>query len=271
MNVALQRLFVASQPPDQAFRIEIARVRERPIKMNGRDDPVAILGAQQSAQRCQMSGGNHAPGNRFAMKEAHVLRFRFDGMSDRVSEVEDAPQSALALVGGNDFGLDADGPGDQLIHYCRRHRQHLPGTLGHEIEYCPIADDAAFQHLKKSGPELTFRKCRGQVGIDQHGKRLVETSNQVLAGYQVHARFPPYRRIHLREQSRGNLQNRNAAHENRGEETRYIGHNPATETDHDTSAVSVALEHLLGKLLHGRKPLVLFAAGKKQNFRRAPV
>ena len=67
-----------------------------------------------AALRGDADGGEHAPGDCFAVQQLLVFRGGFDGVAQRVAEVEQHAQAGFALVGGDDFGLDADAGGDDF-------------------------------------------------------------------------------------------------------------------------------------------------------------
>ena len=61
-----------------------------------------------------VEGGEHAPGDGFAVQELRVVGGGFDGVAEGVAEVEDHAEAGFALVGGDDVGLDADAGGDDV-------------------------------------------------------------------------------------------------------------------------------------------------------------
>ena len=78
------------------------------------------------------------------------------------------------------------------------------------------------------------------AGIDQHGQRLMKAADQVLAADQVDAGLAADGRVHLRQQRGGDLQDRDAAHEDRGEESGHVVDDAAAERDDDAGAVGAA-------------------------------
>ena len=79
--------------------------------MNGRG-----LGSAQPANSFrQDAGGAHAPRDRFAVQEPFVARFGLERMAEGVTEIEDAAEIALALIGGDHFSLNADRRGDDAL------------------------------------------------------------------------------------------------------------------------------------------------------------
>ena len=62
---------------------------------------------ERAPRRRQFGGDEHAVGDRFAVPVPPVLRHRFDGVAGGVAEVQNPPQSGLALVCGHHAGFDA--------------------------------------------------------------------------------------------------------------------------------------------------------------------
>ena len=73
----------------------------------------------------EVGSGAHAPRHGFAMQEARVMGLRFEGVAERMAEIQDAPQIAFALIGGDHLGLHADGICDDAIDCASLARQHL--------------------------------------------------------------------------------------------------------------------------------------------------
>ena len=66
-----------------------------------------------------------AKGNGLTVQEAGVFRLGFEGMTDRVAEVEDAAEAAFFFVGANDFTLDADAFADDRFDECGALAQNI--------------------------------------------------------------------------------------------------------------------------------------------------
>ena len=103
------------------------------------------------------------------------------------------------------------------------------------------------------------------VRIDQDRERLVEAADQVLAVEQIYAGFAADSRIDLALQSGGNLQYRDAAHEDGGQKAGHVVHDAAAEGDNHAGAVASLSHHLFGQCFHVRQPLAFLAAGEKED------
>jgi len=181
-----------------------------------------------------------------------------------VAEIQDAPQVALAFVGGHDLGFDPHRIRDDSIDQRRLLREHRFGGIVQHPEQIRIANDAALDDFVKARAILALRQRSQQVGIDQHDEWLVKAPHQILARDQIHSGLAAYRGVDLRQQRRGNLNQRHAAHENRGEESADVIDDAATEGDHDARTIGAGGRHFLGETLDFRQALVAFATRKKQ-------
>ena len=84
-------------------------------------------------------------------------------------------------------------------------------------------------------------------------------SHQVLAVCQIDAGLATDSRVHLCDQCRGNLHNRDPAHKHRREKTTYITDYSSTQSEDDGMAISAGFHQFLGKLLQVRKTFGAFA------------
>ena len=87
------------------------------------------------------------------------------------------------------------------------------------IEQRPAGDHPVFDDLVEPGAELAARQRGEQVGVDRDGERLMEGADQVLAERMIDADLAADRAVHLRQQRRRHLDDRDAAEERRGRES----------------------------------------------------
>ena len=132
-------------------------------------------------------------------------------------------------------------------------------------EQLRTADDAVFHHLEEAVAVLTLGERREDFRVDEHRYGLVERAHQVLAAFQVHAGLAADGRVHLRQQSGGDLQHRNAAHEDGRQESRHVVHHAAAEGDDQARPVAAPRHQLFRHPLDAPQPLVLLAAGKQHD------
>ena len=122
-------------------------------------------------------------------------------MREGVSEIEQGPLAALALVAGDDRGLGPAAGRDRVLARGSS-REHLAPVRFQPGEKPGVVDQAALDDLGVTGPESAKRKRveERRVGHDQ--ARLVEHSDQVFAVARVDGGFAPERGIDLGEQRR---------------------------------------------------------------------
>jgi hypothetical protein len=75
----------------------------------------------------------------------------------------------------------------------------------------------------------------------------MESSNQVLADAQIHARLATDSGIHLRLHSRGNLDQIHASHVERSQQAGHIAHYATTKSDNHSVSISPQPDQFLGE------------------------
>ena len=95
----------------------------------------------------------------------------------------------------------------------------------------------------------------------------MEAANQIFAAAQIDTCFASDSRVDLGEERRGDLQDRDAAHEDSREEASDIGDNASAEANDEAAAVGAAFHHLLGEIFDVGEPLFGFAGRQKENRR----
>ena len=99
----------------------------------------------------------------------------------------------------------------------------------------------------------------------------MEAADQVLAADEVHAGLAADRGVHLRQQRGRNLHDRDAAHEDRREESGHVVDDAAAERDHHAGAVAAAPHHLLGQRFDGASRFRSSPPGRNETSRRHSV
>ena len=146
-HAAGPRLLVPGERVEDPRRLQVRHRRPGPDVVHRRGDGV-VAGLRQQVPAPRDEGRpDEAPADRLAVGEAAVAGHRLEGVADRVAEVEDAPQAALALVPLHDLGLDATGGGDRALH-----RDPVPAAeagrgLAQGGEEGAVAEDRALQDL----------------------------------------------------------------------------------------------------------------------------
>ena len=130
-----------------------------------------------------MGRGDHAPCHRFSVQQLRIARLRFECVADGVAEIEHLPQTALAFVGAHDRRFQTDGIGNDLFYHGGIAIKNLAAAVFKHAEQPRISDDSAFERLVEAGAIFAGRQRRQHGGIDEHGTRLMERAEQVLAGH----------------------------------------------------------------------------------------
>ena len=109
--------------------------------------------------------------------------------------------------------------------------QQLGQVTLQALEKRGVVNDAVFDDLGEAGAKLAPGQAGQRIQIAQHQARLVEGADEVLAGLQVHAHLAADGAVHLRQQRRGHLHERDAAQIGSGHEARQVAHHAAAERD----------------------------------------
>ncbi len=136
-----------------------------------------------------------------------------------------------------------------------RSRSSMVKEVG--VDGGPVLD-----HLGHAAAELLPGQGAEHVRVDEHGPRLVEGADQVLALGQVHAGLAAHRAVHLGEQGGGHLHERNAAKVDRGEEPGHVAGHAAAQGEDGVAAVKAALGQVAGQSFDGGQVLARLAVGK---------
>ena len=94
-----------------------------------------------------------------------------------------------------------------------------------------VADRAVLDHFREARGELAIGQRAQAIGVDQHGARLVERADHVLAQRMIDAGLAADGRVDLREQRRRNLHERHAALVDRRGESRDVADDAAAQRD----------------------------------------
>ena len=96
-----------------------------------------------------------------------------------------------------------------------------------------------FDHFVEAGAELAAGQRAEHRRIDDDRVRLIEGADQVLAERVVHADLAADRAVHLREQRRRHVDERDAAQVGRRREAGHVADDAAAEGDERRRAVGV--------------------------------
>ena len=211
-------------------------------------EPVREVGRQQ-----------HSDADCLSVQPLAVTGSLLDRVAEGVAEVQQRTTTVLALVLGDDRGLDlagaADRKGERRGLQCEQRRH-----VGIEpVEKARVRDQPVLDHFGEPGTQLARRQRAERRRVRQHGPRLVKRADQVLAARVIHARLAAHRRIHLREQGRRHLHEIHAALVAGGRKTGHVPHHSAAERDHAGVAVHPSLHQRVEDAPGHLERLVLLA------------
>ena len=112
-------------------------------------------------------------------------------------------------------------------------------------EQCGVVDDAVFDDFGEAGAELARGQRSQRVEIAQDESRLIKRTDEIFAGFQVHAHFSADRTVHLRKQGGGYLHEGNAAQISGGHKAGEIADDSAAERHNER----FAFQPMRGKLV----------------------
>ena len=152
-----------------------------------------------------------------------------------------------AMIGGQRFG--------------RRARRSPSARCAIALEERRARRHPVLDHFVQPGAELAPRQRAEHRRIDDDGVRLVEGADQVLAERMVDADLAADRAVHLRQQRRRHVHERDAAQVGRRGEARHVADDAAAERDERRRAIGVRADQRVVDARDGRELLVALAVG----------
>ena len=183
--------------------------------------------------------------------------------------VEDAAQPALALVLRHDVRLDAARFDD-----CRREHRRIAIEHGlrlarQQFEQAAARDHSVLDHFVEAGSEFTPGQGLQQERVDDDETRLMEGTDQVLAERMVDPHLAAHRAVHLRQQRRRHVDERDPAQERRGREAGGVPDDPAAHRDDGAAAIGVGANQRVVDLGNGLEVLVALSVRQEDRLDRA--
>src|SRR2546428_1135573 len=220
------------------------------------------VGLRKIAELTRQVGRHHYPGRHgLAVQPSPVAEARFNGVAERVAEVEERAQAALALVTADDFGFDRDRAHHSLFQHFRIPRQQAIEIGLEPAEERRVADQAVLDHFGKPRAQLALGQGfqRSHVGHDQ--LRLMKGADHVLSERVIDRGLAADRRIHLCEQRGRDLNEGHAALIGGGGEPRQIPDYPTPQGDECGITRASLLEQRIENPIKGAPVLVFLAVG----------
>ena len=161
-------------------------------------------------------------------------------MGERVAVVEQCSSAALALVGGDDLGLDLHTPSDPLIE-----RQCQQIVAGEEV---------VLRHLAQAATGLPIRKCGEGVEVADHARWLPERPDEVLSLREIDAGLATDGGVDHAEQRGRHVHHRGAPVPRGRCEPGDVGHHATADADdHVAARESLACEPSHQRLDRGQR------------------
>ena len=138
------------------------------------------------------------------------------------------------------------------------------GAVGLEqLEEALVAEGGHLDRLPERGPHLALGERPQDLDIDDHGRRLMERTQEVLALREVDAGLATDRRVDLGDERRRDLDDPDAAQVDRGKEAGRIAERPAADRDQRLGAFDPERGELPRGDLDHVEPFGPFALGKE--------
>ena len=194
------------------------------------EDTLAVCRGERGVFLGEEEGGPDAEGNRFAVKKFAIGKGGLDGVADGVAEVEEgAGAGGFPFVLFDNAGLD----GEVAEKEVGGRRELLGIELGEVVEHGGVADGGVLDDFGKAFAVFARGKGSESGGVDEHEGRLVETTEEVFSFGGVDAGFASDGRVHLRDDSGGDLDDRDAAVVDGSDEAGKVPGDAASEGDHE--------------------------------------
>ena len=187
----------------------------------------------------------------------------------RVAEIQHASRPGLAFVLGDDLRLDAAAVGDDRYQHVGRAREDFADARFEPREEIGVRRRAVLHHFVEPGPELPPRQRREHERIDDHVPRLVERADQVLPERMIDADLAADRAVHLRQQRRRDVGQRDAAKERRRGKTGRVAEDAAAHRDDARAPIRAVLDERIVDASHGLQLLASLAVGNQDDRRVA--
>src|SRR6266568_4490810 len=225
-------------------------------------DPFHVTGREAGEFGGKVGGDDLADGNRFAVEIFSVAGDGLDGMANGVAEVQNFAQPGLGFVLADDLCLDGTAAFDHDLQQFGIEFEQLGQLPFEQLEQGRIVNDSVLDDLGKAGPELPRGQGAESVQVAQNQPRLMKGADEVLAGRNIHADFAADRAVHLGEQSRGHLQERDAAQIGGCHKAGDVTHHAAAEGDDERAAFEPMFGRVAVAALNGVEALGSFAGRK---------
>ncbi len=266
MGLALDGFFVLVDVGGEGFGGDAGEGGKGAVEVDDTAEFGVDFGSEVAGDDGEVTGGEHAVGDGFAVEEDGVVGFRLEGVAEGVAVVENAAEAAFLFVGGDDAGFNADAFVDDFFENFWMLGEDFGGAVGEDGEEFGAGDDAVFDDFEEAGAVFARGEGAEDCGVDEDGVGLVEGAKEVFAALEVDAGFAADGGVDLSEEGGGDLDDGDASHEDGREEAADVAADASAEGDDDAGAVRAPGEHLVGEGFEDAEAFVGFAAGEVKDF-----
>ena len=215
-------------------------------------------------------GERHAGGDALPMEQrVGKAGIGLQRMAEGMAEVEQGTAAGgFALIIGDDRGLGLNAALDRVGARVRIARQQRGGIGVAPGEEGGIVDQAIFDDFGIAGAGFAQGQAVERRGVDEDQGGLVEAADQILAGLRIDRGLAADRRIDLRQQSGGHLDEVAAAFQDRGGKADQIADHAAAQRDDMVAAFDFQREQRVEQLFQMAPALGLFARWQDDRFDR---
>ena len=172
--------------------------------------------------------------------------------------VEERARARLALVVGDDAGLDGGAAGDEIFG---GEGGGVAGARFEEPDKFFIEDEAVLDELRQAGVEVAGRERGEEGGVGEDEAGLGESADEVLADDVVDAGLATDGGINHAEEAGGNVDEGDTAQGSGGCEPAQVGDDAAAEADEEVAAFDALAQEPVVDGGDSREGLVLLAGG----------
>ena len=143
------------------------------------------------------------------MKKLLITCGGLECVTERVAEIQNLPQAALAFIFSDNFRFDSNTAWNHEFKrgaISSQQREHVPFEIA---EQGRISDHAILNDLVQASSILPVRQRAKNIWIGNHQFRRIKCADEVLPFRKIYAGFSPDRAVYLRHKSGGNV---NEAH-----------------------------------------------------------
>ncbi len=182
-------------------------------------------------------GGDHAPGDGFAVLVAAIGGDALESVSEGVAEIQDFAQAGFAFIAADDAGLDGDIARDKSRERLRIALENFGEIAFEEFEHAGVGDDGVLDDFGEAATEFAVGKSAQEIGIGEDEFRRVEGTNEVLPFREIYAGFAADGAVCLSDERGGNVDKPDAAKIGSRGETGDVTDNSTANGDEKRLAV----------------------------------